>query len=467
MNTEVQNLDARPLPRKEFYSYAIGYAGPMTAMALLNILLVNYYYYVIGLDGTLSGLGMTIGLALLSFLSLYFGNMSDNFTGKIAQKRGRRMPFLFWGTIGMAISFILVWFPPTRPATTGIVDWGTTAWYWIFTAIFHICLAAVSPAYWALLAEISHKDTERMQISIVQNLLNLIATIISIIVPVIFLSGSKWNDSLWYGTPSGVGENIITQMIFYSILFSILAIITIGITVTFVKEPPFRIETQEKRPFIVVLKEIVKPLRRKDLAWFMVSTFLINITMRILFTDILIFVRVVLQLDGSQWYWFAGIVAGCGVLSFLGWDKISNKLGLKKAFLWVLAVAGVVLLTAVMFLPQIGLTPEVRFPTGIALTSIGVVALVGMMIFLTPILSSLIDKHKKTVTMVEGDKLAGKYNGINSFVTNISQAIANLLYGSIIAFFPFEDPVASVILLPISGIFIVAGYFTFKKVEMK
>ncbi len=465
MTTEVQNPDDHPLPRKEFYSYALGYVGPMTAMALLNILLVNYYYYIIGLDGTLSGLGMTIGLALLSFLSLYFGNMSDNFTGKMAEKRGRRMPFLLFGTIGMAISFILVWFPPVRPTMMGSIDWGTTAWYWIFTAIFHVSLAAVSPTYWALLAEISHKDDERMQISIVQNLLNLIATIISIIVPVIFLSGSKWNESLWYAAPSGVGANIITQMIFYSILFSILSIITIGITVAFVKEPPFRATTQGKRPFKALMKEMVEPLRRKDLSWFMIATFLINITMRILFVDILFFVRIVLQLDGIQWFWFGGIVAGCGVLSFLGWGKISNKLGLKKSFLWVLAIAGVILLIAIVFLNEI--PPDVRIPTGIVLTSIGVAALVGMMIFLTPILAALIDKHKETIPPTEGDKLAGRYNGINSFVTNISQALANFLYGSVIGFLGAENPTAIVIMLPISGIFIIAGYFAFKKVDIK
>jgi len=136
---------------------------------------------------------------------------------------------------------------------------------------------------------------------------------------------------------------------------------TIAITVVYVKEPPLGVTTQEKKKFTTVIVEMVKPLGRKDFAWFMTATFLINITMRILFTDILLFVRIVLKLDGAQWFWFAGIVMACGVLSFLGWDKISKKLGLKKAFLWVLAIAGVTLLSAIIFL--IELPPEVRFPT--------------------------------------------------------------------------------------------------------
>ncbi len=465
MTTEAQKTDTRPLPPKEFYSYSIGYAGPMTLMSLLNILLVNYYIFVIGLDPLVSGLSLTIGLALLSFLSLYFGNLSDNFAGKMAEKHGRRKPFILFGTVGMAISFILVWFPPVKPTIMGATDWGTALWFWIFSAIFHVSLAAVATAYWALLPEISHKDDERMRISIVQNLLNLIATIISIVVPIIFLSGASWNQSLWYSDPSGAGAGIINQMIFYSILFSVFTIVTIGFTVAFVKEPPLRQIKQEKRPFTAFMKEMVQPLGRKDFAWFMISIFLINITMRILITDILLFVRIVLKLEGMQWFWFAAIVAGCGVIAFLGWGKMSNKLGLKKSFSWVLAITGVILITAFVFL--FDLIPEVRFVTGVVLTSIGVAALVGMMIFPIPILAALIDKHKATLSPAEGDKLAGRYNGINSFGTNISQALANFLYGGLMAVFGAENPIAIVIMLPVAGIFIVGGYFTFKKVEVK
>jgi len=50
----------------------------------------------------------------------------------------------------------------------GSLDWGTTLWFWIFTAIFHVCLAAVSPAYWRYSRDFSqgrrtHADFDRAE----------------------------------------------------------------------------------------------------------------------------------------------------------------------------------------------------------------------------------------------------------------------------------------------------------------
>ncbi len=438
----------------------------MTLMSLANVLLVNYYIFVIGLEPLVATSALAIGLTLLSVFSLYFGNRSDNLIGKIAQKYGKRRPFILLGMLGAVISFILVWFPPVKPTTFGEINWDTTLWFWIFSAIFHVSLAALTTTYWALLPEISRTNDERMRISIVQNLLNLVATIISIVVPIIFFSTAGPNPTLWYNLGAGsAGMGIIIQMISYSIIFGIFAIITVLITYRFVKEPALRVNTVQKKGLSEFIKELFDPLHRRDFKLFMIATFLINITMRILFMDILVFVLYVLKLVEYEWYIFAGIVAGCGVLSFLGWDKISKKLGLKKAFEWVLAIAAIILFSALIFL--LTLPPGIILPAGITLTSIGVAALVGMMVFLIPILAALIDKHKITVPPEEGEKLAGKYNGINSFVTNISQAFANLLYGGIMAIFGATNPVAIVIMLPAAGIFIAAGYFTFKKVEVK
>src|SRR5271157_3835328 len=462
--------DSRSLPPAEFKAYSLGYTGSMTLQALVNVLLINYYTFVLGLNSLLSALSLTFGLILLSVFSLYFGNASDNASGSLAQKYGRRRPYIFLSMIPMAISFVLMWFPPSKPAIFGGVDWVATLWLWVNAAIFDISLAAFSTTYGSMLPEISHSNEERMHISIVQNLMNLLATIISIIVPIIFLSGvPSWNDagqSLWYGSGSGsTGQGIIFQMIFYSIAFSLLTVVSVTMMVKIVQEPPASREASQKKGFAQVIKGIVVPLRQKNFALFMGATFAFNITMRILMTDILIFVGVVLNLKGIEWFIFAGIACGCGVGAFFAWDKIHKKYGLKRAFELVLGITAIVLFTVIMFL--VNLPDEVRFVVGLILVSIGVAALIGIMIFPMPIFAALVDVERVKLPPEEGMKLAGKYNGVNTFLTNIGQAIANFVYGLIISWLGANNAVAIIVVLPISGIFIAVAFFIFHKISLK
>jgi Na+/melibiose symporter-like transporter len=469
MATESSDSDSRPLPKAEFWAYSVGYTGPMTVMSLVNVLLVNYYTFIIGLNSLYSALSLTFGLVLLSFFSLYFGNASDNASGSLAQKYGKRRPYIFFSMIPMAITFVLMWFPPSKPTAFGGLDWSATIWLWVNAAIFDISLAAFSTLYGSMLPEISHSAEERMHISIVQNLMNLIATIISIIVPIIFLSGvSSWQNvgqSLWYGSGTGsAGLGIIFQMIFYSVAFAILTVISVTLMVKIVQEPGVTGNGTQKKSFFQVIKETAGPLRQRNYGLFMGATFAFYVTMRILMTDILIFVGVVLNLQGYEWFVFGGVAAACGVGAFVGWDKIHNKWGLKRAFELVLGVTTIILFVATIFL--FNMPHLLDFIIGIILVSAGVAALVGILIFPMPIFAALVDEEKVKLPPEEGAKLAGKYNGVNTFFTNISQAIANLLYGLVLSWLGQSNPVAIVIVLPISGIFIAVAFLIFRKIEL-
>ena len=254
-------------------------------------------------------------------------------------------------------------------------------------------------------------------------------------------------------------------MIFYSIAFSLLTVTSVTMMVKIVQEPKVMDEGTQKEAFTQVIKEMVIPLRQRDFGLFMGSTFAFNVTLRILMTDILIFVGVVLNLQGIQWFIFGGIAAASGVVAFVAWDKIHQKIGLKRAFELVLSITAVILFIVTIFL--VNLPDNVRIVSGIILVSIGVATLVGIMIFPMPIFAALVDKEREKLPPEEGMKLAGKYNGVNTFVTNIAQALANLLYGAIIALFVTNSPIPIIIVLPISGIFIAAGYFIFRKINLK
>ncbi|MHA1732073.1 MAG: MFS transporter [Promethearchaeota archaeon] len=466
-------MDTTPgkkLSKSEFYGYAVGFVGPITLLSLINVLLVNYYMLVVGLDPLLAGAGLSIGLAVYSVASLFFGNLSDNASGGLARKLGRRRPFMLYSIVPMALTFVLLWVPPVKPTTFWEQNWDCALWLWTFSTLFHLSFACFSPPYWALMPEISQSEDERLQLSIVQNLFNLVGTIVSVFLPIIIFSGidtggENLSDALFWNTGAdSAGNQVISSMLLYSVLFAAITAATIGVTSATVREKPV-VGGGLKQSLGTFLRDIATPLTRdRDHSFFQVANFLFNITMRIIMTYVFIFIGDVLGLQGFEWITFSAWIVGAAVLSFVFWDKLKERVGLKNSFLVCLGLSAVVLFSSAVVLVPMGRGAMVVIGTILAMMLVFV--LIGILIFPNPIISVLVDKRKVSVPPEEHSKLAGKYQGINLFVMNVSNAIANLLYASAYKWLQTLNEMLTVLLLPLSGIFILAAFFVFAKSDL-
>src|SRR3954469_20809566 len=85
-----------------------------------------FYNQVLGLSGTLAGLAVTLSLVLDGIAEPVVGSLSDRWRSKL----GRRHPFLYAAPIPLAISFYLLYSPPS-----GLAGFPLFLWFTLFATL--------------------------------------------------------------------------------------------------------------------------------------------------------------------------------------------------------------------------------------------------------------------------------------------------------------------------------------------
>ncbi len=463
----LENSPPKKLSKREFYGYAVGFVGPITLLSLVGVLLNLYYIYVIGLDPILSGIGLAIGHLTYSIFALIWGNISDNSKGKTARKYGKRHLFMGIALVPMVVVFFLLWVPPVKAIVVGEQNWAVAAWLWGTSFLFHFFFSAFSPSYWALMPEISHDEDERVHLSIIQNLMSLVGTIASILVPILLLSGAEWNQSLFWAAGGGtdtVGLGIIAQMTLFSLLLVGVTVTSVSITLKTVREPLFADKPAARISMGQFFRGIFAPLKQnRDFTKWQVANFVMNLGSSILLLDIMVFVRTVLKLEGIEWFIFVVVVVPAGGGAFVLFDKLKKKLGLKQVFVETILFAAVVLVLASVFF--VDFAEDVSFWLGLVFMCFGIMAIVGMMIFPNPVNAAFIDKGC-ALTGVSHSELSGKYSGIYLFFLYLSSSLASLVYTAILDALGADNRVAIVLVLPVAGLCMFVGFLLFRKADL-
>ncbi len=159
----------------------LAYALPQFSLSYTGGLVVSWLvvFYV-----PPQSAGDTISIPLISavaFAALLFGGrvvdaIADPYIGYVSDRfespRGRRLPFILYGTPIMALSFGAMWFPPFSHA-----HWGNTLFLAISMSVFWIAFTAVVAPYVALLPEIAVTTKERVKLSTYQAVATLLGMI--------------------------------------------------------------------------------------------------------------------------------------------------------------------------------------------------------------------------------------------------------------------------------------------------
>ncbi|GIW42355.1 MAG: sugar transporter [Candidatus Binatia bacterium] len=110
--------DARP-PLSTRLFYGVGSVADGTKNASFNVFLLFYYNQVLGLSGTLSGLAIFAALCVDAITDPLVGSLSDSFRSRW----GRRHPFMYASALPTAVSFALLFSPPSGLGQTGLFFW--------------------------------------------------------------------------------------------------------------------------------------------------------------------------------------------------------------------------------------------------------------------------------------------------------------------------------------------------------
>lgn len=132
--------------------YGVGSVGEIAIYIAFNTWNFLFYNQVLGLSGTLAGLAVTISLVIDAVSDPIVGSLSDRMRSKL----GRRHPFLYAAPIPLALTFFLLYSPPS-----GLVGLPLFLWFTVFATLHRQAMTLYSVPHLALGAELSTDYHER------------------------------------------------------------------------------------------------------------------------------------------------------------------------------------------------------------------------------------------------------------------------------------------------------------------
>ena len=295
------------LTLKTRIGYGIGDIAICLYWSGVGLYLLYFYTDVVGISGSLAGLIYFIGMAWDAATDPFMGYMAE----RTRTKWGVYRPYLLFGNIPLALSFVLLfWVPP--------LEGSSLFFFLLFANLFHrTCFTLVSVPFSSLTPRITSDSQERTNLTGFRMLgaqtgTNLMALLAF---PIIF----------WVG-----GEDESMGFVVLASIAGITAILIHSITFITVKEPD---NDQGIERVGGSLADAARAIGKNKPFWLVFSaTLIVGITTIFFGNNLIYYTKYALDLHEHQ----GTILFTSGIVAFLSipiWWIISNRLGKKITWL--------------------------------------------------------------------------------------------------------------------------------------
>src|SRR5512138_1141323 len=165
-----------------FTRYALGNFANTIADYVFRNRIQFYYVDVLGLDAKLAGILWSIYGVWNAVNDPLMGQISD----RTRSRFGRRVPYVAFGAIPLALSFFFLWTPPGRS------PWLLAAYFLMILFIFDTLYTLTFITYTSLFPEIAPTPRERIDLSVVREILGVLALILALIFAPIIAEGVSY-----------------------------------------------------------------------------------------------------------------------------------------------------------------------------------------------------------------------------------------------------------------------------------
>jgi len=303
-------MNSQIVSNKVRAAYGIGDYAICLYWSGVGLYLLYFYTDIIGITPLLAGWIYALGIA--------WDAITDPFMGYIAErtrtKMGSYRPYIFYGAIPLALSFVLLfWVPPFE---------GTELFIFLLTVnlIHRTCFTVVSVPYSSLTARITDDSDERTKLTT--------ARMIGASFGTLTVSALGFPIVLWFG-----GGQEALGFVFLGMICGITAILVLSITVRFVEEPRFNFSVAELPSFLKVARSVANNYP----FWIVFASILILVSTSIMFNNNLIyFVKYSLDLHEYQGL-ILGVSSGSALLVIPLWAYAALKIGKRNS--WMIAMS--------------------------------------------------------------------------------------------------------------------------------
>jgi len=376
--------------RRGYFLYSLGGVTSALPFNMVAAFFVFFYAVKVGLSLELVGLVYILYGLWNAINDPVFGYYMD----KKITKWGRRVPYIVFGTIPLAIGFILLWWVPWSSEI--LIFFHALFMLFLFDTGFTLAMTAWS----ALYTEMYEEEKERATVVAIKDTISFTSSLIGIILPPLIASAVGWS--------------------FTGLILGIVAAITMYLSLLGTKERK-EYQIDEPLPIIPAFKETLK---NKSFLIMALTYTIIDSVFAITLIGLPLYAKFVLKLDEALLGFAAVGVALGALISIPFWRWLYAKRGPKYPLLlaigiWALGIWPVFLIRDFMLLIFITLIPGFGMG-GIIMTEIP--------------FSAAIDYDE----LLTGKRREATYNGILTLISRLAIAFSGLALIIVQFFFGFE-----------------------------
>ncbi|MHA1148240.1 MAG: MFS transporter [Promethearchaeota archaeon] len=463
----VEECSLRELHGKKVIGYNLGYFGVFLNNMLISVFAFQFYVYTINLSPILAAIGLSFQLVLGALFSIVFGVAIDN---KTPGKRGKRRLFLLYALPFWVLSNLFLWIPPLYCPQNNTLFFPVALYYWIMLILIAFFGNMILVAHSSMLPEQAQTFENRKMIASVGTMLNIIASFIAMLFPLIIQSLLKEPENVKWWQSSG--KTIIFLMPFVGGLFVIFGAISI-LTTYFSVDESFlndcNAQELKKKSISKVFKDMERPAKDKKYRKFVFANFFIQFSARVIALALMPFLIYVLLFFGPQFFLYMAVSIISKLTWYYIWKAVLKRYEIMKTFSISLAFAVVGSAFELLFLIEF-FSFELRFAIFFVTygTVMGTMYAIGL--FQGPIISALIDeaalKLKEKPKDQAVSEIAGSYSGLNMFMLTIGQAFASMIIGLMLIGENSENPVIITLIMASAGLSYLLAFLYINRISL-
>ena len=310
-------MNSETLTNRVRAGYGIGDYAICLYWSGIGLYLLYFYTDVVGISPILAGWIYALGIGWDAITDPFMGYLAE----RTKTKMGSYRPFIYYGSIPLALSFVLLfWIPPFE---------GTALFLFLILVnlIHRSCFTIVSVPYSSLTARITNDSNERTKLTTARMISASFGTLSMSILAFPFIA--------YFG-----GADEAFGFLWLAIISGLIAIALLSVTVYSVREKVDEIVTSNLPNFVSITKTVATNYP----FWIVFGCILILGSTGVMFNKNLIyFVKYGLELHEYQGL-ILGVSSGASFLSLPFWAYLALKIGKRETWLISMTIAFIGLL---------------------------------------------------------------------------------------------------------------------------
>src|SRR6185312_1186903 len=279
-------MSAAKLTLGKEIAYACGMVG-WSIMTNLVIVVVHYFYLPPANTGLTQLIPQLLIFNVVNILSIVdvSGRLIDAFYDPIIASlsdrsnspKGRRIPFMKWAIVPAVLFCCLIFYPPIRGVSTN-----NAFWLAVTMALFFMAVTSYIIPYNALLPEMTENSAEKVKLSSFQQA----GFVLGIIIAALVNNDADVLQSMFHVTDRVVAvQYTIWGLCILAGIFMLIPILAID----------ERKYTASKPAHLPIIKAIRQTFKNRNFKYYLVSDFTFYISLSIVSSGLLYFVKVLLN----------------------------------------------------------------------------------------------------------------------------------------------------------------------------